>query len=219
MSPTSVSCASCAAPLSVGSVKCDYCGVQIGGVALPRTDEPGWASPFAQTPGTSGASVDAVYTPAQRGPVDLAKFWPAVNRCFYKYSIFTGRASLAEYWWWTVFTFVATIVLGGHEPFEKSASRDLSSRSVRSDDGGDTASIARRSRERYELFVDPYHRGRILRALFTMQTFRPRAEYVWRSGPDLDEFVSASLDDCQGGPSGRRRPSAEENHSWPSLTS
>ncbi len=113
MSPTSVSCASCAAPLSVGSVKCDYCGVQIGGVALPRTDEPGWASPFAQTPGTSGASVDAVYTPAQRGPVDLAKFWPAVNRCFYKYSIFTGRASLAEYWWWTVFTFVATIVLGG----------------------------------------------------------------------------------------------------------
>jgi uncharacterized membrane protein YhaH (DUF805 family) len=49
--------------------------------------------------------------PSNRGAVDFAKFVPAVKRCFAKYGTSAGRASLAEYWWWTVFTCVTSWIL------------------------------------------------------------------------------------------------------------
>ncbi len=56
----------------------------------------------------------SVYAP----PPPLA--WPhygigfagAVRRGFTKYATFSGRASRAEYWWWTLFTFLVVLVLG-----------------------------------------------------------------------------------------------------------
>ncbi len=39
-------------------------------------------------------------------------FWQAVQTCFQKYIDFSGRAGRAEYWWFTLFLVVASIVLG-----------------------------------------------------------------------------------------------------------
>ena len=39
-------------------------------------------------------------------------FGGAVRRGFAKYARFSGRAGRAEYWWWTLFTFVTAFVLG-----------------------------------------------------------------------------------------------------------
>ena len=38
-------------------------------------------------------------------------FVTAVKTCFRKYVDFHGRALRSEFWWWTLFTFVASIVL------------------------------------------------------------------------------------------------------------
>lgn len=37
-------------------------------------------------------------------------FQQAINSCFQKYAVFTGRASRSEYWYWTLFTIVVTAV-------------------------------------------------------------------------------------------------------------
>ncbi len=37
-------------------------------------------------------------------------FFTAVGSCFLKYVTFTGRASRAEYWWWTLFLFLGSFV-------------------------------------------------------------------------------------------------------------
>lgn len=37
-------------------------------------------------------------------------FFSAVGTCFIKYFTFSGRASRAEYWWWTLFLFVGSIL-------------------------------------------------------------------------------------------------------------
>lgn len=39
-------------------------------------------------------------------------FVDAVKQCFTKYVAFEGRASRSEYWWWALFIFVVSIVLG-----------------------------------------------------------------------------------------------------------
>ena len=42
-------------------------------------------------------------------------FWQAVQTCFTKYIDFNGRAGRAEYWWFTLFLFVASFVVGFFE--------------------------------------------------------------------------------------------------------
>ena len=39
-------------------------------------------------------------------------FTQAVRTCFQKYADFSGTASRAEFWWWALFNFIATVSLG-----------------------------------------------------------------------------------------------------------
>jgi uncharacterized membrane protein YhaH (DUF805 family) len=39
-------------------------------------------------------------------------FGESIQTCFSKYADFTGRASRAEYWWWSLFTVLATLAAG-----------------------------------------------------------------------------------------------------------
>lgn len=38
-------------------------------------------------------------------------FVESIQTCFVKYADFTGYASKSEFWWWVLFTFVASLVL------------------------------------------------------------------------------------------------------------
>lgn len=40
------------------------------------------------------------------------EFMEAVRYCFFNYARFSGRASRSEFWWFVLFNFVASIVLG-----------------------------------------------------------------------------------------------------------
>lgn len=40
-------------------------------------------------------------------------FGKAISTCFSKYATFTGRASVSEFWWWTLFNFIVSAILGG----------------------------------------------------------------------------------------------------------
>ena len=40
-------------------------------------------------------------------------FGESIKSCFYKYATFEGRASRSEYWWWTLFALLASIVASG----------------------------------------------------------------------------------------------------------
>jgi len=39
-------------------------------------------------------------------------FGESVKTCFAKYATFEGRASRSEYWWWVLFTIIASAMLG-----------------------------------------------------------------------------------------------------------
>lgn len=39
-------------------------------------------------------------------------FAESVRTCFSKYVTFSGRAARSEFWWWTLFVFVSSLVLG-----------------------------------------------------------------------------------------------------------
>jgi uncharacterized membrane protein YhaH (DUF805 family) len=39
-------------------------------------------------------------------------FGESISTCFTKYAAFTGRASRSEYWWWFLFTFLASAATG-----------------------------------------------------------------------------------------------------------
>lgn len=39
-------------------------------------------------------------------------FQESIQQCFKKYADFTGRAKRAEYWWFVLFLFLASLVLG-----------------------------------------------------------------------------------------------------------
>ena len=39
-------------------------------------------------------------------------FMTAIKTCFSKYVDYNGRALRSEFWWWALFTFIASIVLG-----------------------------------------------------------------------------------------------------------
>ena len=46
-------------------------------------------------------------------------FSEAIQVCFKKYAVFSGRARRSEYWWWALFVFVVDLVvnaLGGFQP-------------------------------------------------------------------------------------------------------
>ena len=39
-------------------------------------------------------------------------FFESIQTCFKKYATFAGRASRSEFWWWILFTFLASAALG-----------------------------------------------------------------------------------------------------------
>lgn len=39
-------------------------------------------------------------------------FGDSISTCFSKYAAFDGRASRSEYWWWALFTFLASLASG-----------------------------------------------------------------------------------------------------------
>ncbi len=39
-------------------------------------------------------------------------FVESISTCFSKYAVFDGRASRSEYWWWVLFTFLASMAFG-----------------------------------------------------------------------------------------------------------
>lgn len=39
-------------------------------------------------------------------------FGDSISTCFSKYAAFEGRASRSEYWWWFLFTFLASLASG-----------------------------------------------------------------------------------------------------------
>ena len=39
-------------------------------------------------------------------------FVESISTCFTKYATFTGRATRSEYWWWILFTVLASIATG-----------------------------------------------------------------------------------------------------------
>lgn len=39
-------------------------------------------------------------------------FGESISTCFSKYAAFEGRASRSEYWWWFLFTFLASLATG-----------------------------------------------------------------------------------------------------------
>jgi uncharacterized membrane protein YhaH (DUF805 family) len=39
-------------------------------------------------------------------------FVESIRTCFTKYADFKGCASVSEFWWWTLFTFIASMALG-----------------------------------------------------------------------------------------------------------
>ena len=56
--------------------------------------------------------VSAAGTPPLDWPHYGGGFLGAVKRAFQKYATFSGRASRSEYWWFTLFTFLAFLALG-----------------------------------------------------------------------------------------------------------
>lgn len=94
---TVLNCSSCNAPLTPGALRCDYCGN-----ASPAAAALGWHRPATTAP-VYRPLERYQYTRSDRGRVRLGTAFPAIVRCFAKYIGFTGRASLAEFWWWVVF--------------------------------------------------------------------------------------------------------------------
>jgi uncharacterized membrane protein YhaH (DUF805 family) len=39
-------------------------------------------------------------------------FVESIRTCFTKYADFKGCASVSEFWWWTLFTFIASMAIG-----------------------------------------------------------------------------------------------------------
>ena len=52
---------------------------------------------------------------------DSPTFGDAIRICFNKYAVFDGCAGRPEFWWWILFTFIATGVLGALSPRLSSA--------------------------------------------------------------------------------------------------
>ena len=53
--------------------------------------------------------------------VESPSFIDAIKICFSKYAVFDGCARRPEFWWWILFTFIATGVLGSLSPRLSSA--------------------------------------------------------------------------------------------------
>lgn len=44
-------------------------------------------------------------------------FGTSIKTCFSKYVTFSGRAQRSEFWWWVLFTWITSMVLGGVDSF------------------------------------------------------------------------------------------------------
>jgi uncharacterized membrane protein YhaH (DUF805 family) len=82
------------------------------------TTEPAYAQAAASDPSPTGA-VHTNYPPAGTGT--RISFQTAVRSCLSKYVVWSGRASRAEYWWWTLAYMLAffgggTIAIAAHAP-------------------------------------------------------------------------------------------------------
>jgi hypothetical protein len=56
--------------------------------------------------------IPQVGTPPLEMPHYGISFGGAIARGFKKYTLFTGRASRSEYWWWNLFGLLVCLVLG-----------------------------------------------------------------------------------------------------------
>jgi len=54
---------------------------------------------------------DEAVTRLPRGAIKFSKAFPAYVTCMRKYAVFSGRASLAEYWWYFTFNLFFPIVV------------------------------------------------------------------------------------------------------------
>jgi uncharacterized membrane protein YhaH (DUF805 family) len=85
------------------------CGVKYGVLDMKCTACSSDIEENAQFCGECGAalSVSPITSSTPQVTVDLPK---AVQLGFQRYIDFSGRSSRAEYWWWTLFTFVVSII-------------------------------------------------------------------------------------------------------------
>ena len=83
-----MNCSVCSAELEEGAQFCGVCGTRVeGNDFLPGGDEQGDEQP-------------------------MVGFTQAISLGFSNYINFQGRATRAEYWWWTLFIVIADVVLG-----------------------------------------------------------------------------------------------------------
>ena len=69
--------------------------------------QPGWQN---QQPGYQGQNGQWQPNPNNPNPYyGTIGFGDAIRICFTKYADFKGRAPRAEYWWWVLFTFIASM--------------------------------------------------------------------------------------------------------------
>jgi uncharacterized membrane protein YhaH (DUF805 family) len=119
---TALNCRSCNAPLTLGALRCDYCGNPTpAGVAAAhqRPAAPAAAVYVPPRPLDLGS-----YEPGPRGELELRTFFPAILRCFAQYAGFRGRAPLAEFWWFAFLqgaAFFGAVLVSGIEPKSSSA--------------------------------------------------------------------------------------------------
>ena len=83
-----MNCSVCSAELEGGAQFCGVCGTRVeGNDFLPGANEQGDEQP-------------------------MVGFTQAISLGFSNYINFQGRATRAEYWWWTLFIVIADVVLG-----------------------------------------------------------------------------------------------------------
>lgn len=87
-------------------------GFQTPGVP-PQQSQPVYGSPLPQgvPPYVSNADSFGAGVPPMDKPYYGCTFGEAVSRFFHKYTVFTGRASRSEFWWFILFNFLVSIVL------------------------------------------------------------------------------------------------------------
>lgn len=68
----------------------------------------GYQQPYQQQPYQQPYQQQPYYNQVPEAPA--MGFGEAISTCFNKYATFSGRATRAEYWWWTLFNFIVSIV-------------------------------------------------------------------------------------------------------------
>lgn len=121
-------CTNCGAELADGAAFCPHCGAQLqppqtqavvqrndlrDGTAQPGSAQDANSANMGGAPGSFPGPDGGGFGVVDRSnPQPAPDFTEAVKTCFSKYVDFSGRARRSEYWYWTLFTFVASLVLG-----------------------------------------------------------------------------------------------------------